>query len=73
MPVTFPKSSTTTTWMPSPFPFLSREYAFDDGFGAMDFQKTVLFVRPRVCWSYQSVTVAGVYGTVAETPVYKVN
>ena len=68
IPVTVPLSSTTTTCSASFFPLLSVTYTFETGLGAIDFQKVVAFVRPKVCWSYQSTAVEGV-NLVAWSPV----
>ena len=52
-----PRSSTTATWIPSFLPPLSETYLFVVGLGARDFQNTVEFSSPSVCWSYQSTAV----------------
>ena len=58
IPVMLPVSSMTTTCIASFLPCLWATKLLVTGLGAIDFQKTVALVNPRVCESYQSVCVA---------------
>ena len=57
VPVTDPVSSTIKTWNSSYLEFLALAYSVVVGASAICLHLIVVFVRPKVCSLYQSVTV----------------